>query len=135
MSAESSNFVSNWPNKIINFIGWFILLLGIYAVLKTTFNILYYEKYPTDPVIGFGISYPRYEEECYDQNNYPLYNEKGEIRSPSEQEKRIFQENVKRCLDKLEKNRQINKLNDIWFSFMLVFLGGGILFTKRFYLK
>jgi hypothetical protein len=130
------NQENNWPNKIINFIGWFILLLGIYATIKTSFNFVFYKnKYPTDPVIGPSFLYPKYEEECYEQFNYPLYNEKGEPRKPNKDEEIIREQQTKNCLKKIEKNREITKQNDIWISFMLVFLGGGILLTKKFYLK
>lgn len=44
-------------------------------------------------------------------------------------------EQINNCLKKIEKNREMTKQNDIWTSFMLVFLGTGILITKRFYLK
>ncbi|GAB4218736.1 MAG: hypothetical protein Fur009_1230 [Candidatus Microgenomates bacterium] len=127
---------NNWPNKIINFLGWLILLLGIYATIKTSFNFIYFKnKYPTDPVLGPNFSYPKYEEECYEQFNYPLYNEKGLPREPDKAEEKIRRENIKNCLKKIEKNRELTKQNDIWTSFMLIFIGAGILVTKRFYLK
>jgi len=126
---------NSWIEKIINFLGWFILLLGIYAAIKTSFNIFYYKKYPVDPVIGPAFFYPKYEEECYEQNNYPLYDEKGKLRKPTSEEEKIRKENINNCINKINKQREITKQNDMWTSFMLVFLGVGILYTKKFYLN
>lgn len=126
---------NSWPEKVINFLGWLILLVGIYATIKTSFNFFYYKKYPVDPVIGPGFFYPKYEEECYEQNNYPFFDEKGKPRKPSLEEERLRKENIKNCIKKIDKQREQTKQNDVWISFMLVFLGGGILYTKRFYLK
>ncbi len=126
---------NNWPNKIINFISWLDLLLGIYATIKVSFNLIYYKKYPTDPVLGVNYSYPKYEEQCYAQDNYPLYDEKGQPRKANFEEEKIRQQNIKSCLKEIEKNRETTKQNDIWTAFLLVFVGGGILITKRFYLK
>jgi hypothetical protein len=124
----------SWATKFINLLGWFVLLLGIYSTIRTTFNTLYYKQYPAHPVIGFG-SYPQFDEECYEQNVYPLYDPAGQVRKPTAEEERIRSENINNCLKKLERVREQTKTNDRWTSFMLVFLGGGILYTKRFYIK
>jgi len=45
------------------------------------------------------------------------------------------EKNTKICLERIKKQREQTRENDIWTSFMLVFLGGGILYTKKFYLN
>jgi hypothetical protein len=128
---------NSWPEKVINFLGWFILLVGIYAVIKTTYNHLYLKNnYPLTPVINLNIfSYPDFEENCYQQFSYPYYDDKGKPRPPFKEEKEMQEKNLKICLERIKKQREQTKQNDVWISFMLVFLGGGILYTKRFYLK
>ena len=128
---------NSWPEKIINFLGYFLLLLGIYASIKTIYNHLYFKtQYPLVPVVNINpFSYYESEENCYQQFSYPYYDDKGKPRQPFKEEKEMQEKNIKICLEKVKKQREQIKQNDVWISFMLVFLGGGILFTKRFYLK
>jgi len=127
---------NSWVEKIINFLGYFLLLLGIYASVKTLYNHLYLKKYPLTPVINFNIfSYPDFEENCYQQFSYPYYDDKGKPRNPYKEEKELQEKNLKICLERIKKQREETKQNDVWTSFMLVFLGVGILYTKRFYLN
>ena len=99
--------------------------------LKFILIFFYYKKYPVGP----SFFYSKYEEECHEQNNYPLFDEKGILKKTSLEEERLRKENIKNCIKKIDKQREKTKQNDVWTSFMLVFLGGGILYTKRFYLK
>ena len=113
-----------WLSTLINFVGWLFVLIGIYAALKTSFNLIYYkDKYPVNPVIGFSFVYPRYEEDCY-RPPFDL-----------EDDKEKSQEYIQFCINKIKKARKETKQKDIWTSFSFLFIGGGILITKRFYLK
>jgi len=127
----------SWVEKIINFLGYFFLLLGIYASIKTLYNHLYFKnKYPLIPVVSINpFSYYESEENCYQQFSYPYYDDKGKPRPPYKEEKEMQEKNLKICLERIKRQRQQTKQNDIWTSFMLVFLGVGILYTKGFYLK
>ena len=37
---------NSWPEKVINFLGWLILLVGIYATIKTSFNFFITKNIP-----------------------------------------------------------------------------------------
>jgi hypothetical protein len=123
-------------NKIINFIGYFFLILGFFALVKISFNFIYYKEYPLTPVLPFNpFTYYQTEEDCKNQFNYPYYNEKGEIRPPSNDEKKIQEKNLESCLKKVKQDRENNKINDIWTAILFLILGGGINLTKKWYLE
>lgn len=128
---------SIWINKTINFLGYFFIILGFYALIKVSYNNVFLkDNYPLTSVLNINpFSYYQTEEDCYQQYNYPLYNQKGQLREPENHEKKIQQENVKTCINKVRKQREENKINDIWQTIFLFVLGIGIHLTKRFYLK
>lgn len=134
---NKTNQNHSWINKIINFIGYLFLLIGIYALIKTSYNFIYLKNnYPITPVIGFNpFGYYQTEEDCYQQFNYPLYDEKGQPREANSFEKKLQQENIKNCLNKIKRQKEENKINDIWTTLFFLILGAGIHLTKRFYLK
>lgn len=127
----------SWINKLINFLGYFFLILGIYALTKTSFNYIYYKnKYPLSPAISLNpFYYYQTEEDCQQQFNYPVYDEKGNPKEPTSAEKKIQEKNIKNCLEKVKRQREENKINDLWTAIFLLTLGIGIHLTKRFYLR
>lgn len=134
---EKNKKDSLWINKIINFLGYFFIILGVYALIKTSFNYIFYsKKYPLTPVLSINpFYYYQTEEDCYQQYNYPIYDDKGKPREPNSYEKKMREDNIKNCLEKIEKQRSENKINDVWTTIFLLLMGFGIHWTKKFYLK
>ncbi len=127
----------DWAKALINFVGWLLVLAGIYAALKTSFNVMYYKgKYPVDPIIGISSVYPKNEEDCYETSliGFPE-NEIGISKSQREQAEKRRERLFKICMARVKKAREEAKIKDIWTSFLFLFIGSGILLTKRFYLK
>lgn len=124
---------NHWIEKLISFLGFFIFLLGIYASLRTGYNFIFLKNnYPTIPVITLNpFPYSSFEEDCYQQFNYPYYNEKGQPREPLKQEKELRQQNINNCLKRIEKQRRETKINDAWTSIFLLFLGGSIIIYSK----
>lgn len=134
---KTENNQNLWINKIINFLGYFFIILGIYALIRISYNNIYLkDTYPLSPVISINpFVYYQTEEDCYQQFNYPFYDEKGKPREPSSSEKKFRDENIKNCLKRIKNQREENRVNDMWLTFFLFVLGGGIHLTKKFYLK
>ncbi len=124
-----------WPQVFVNFFGWLLFLLGIYISLKIIFNLVYFkEKYPVQPIIGYSNVFPQYEEDCY-QGTFVEIPRKDLDLQETRNYKDEMEREIKNCISKIRKARKETKIRDIWSSFMFMFLGGGILITKRFYLK
>lgn len=124
---------NHWIEKLISFLGFFIFLLGIYASLRTGYNLIFLKNnYPTTSVINLNpFPYSSFEEDCYQQFNYPYFDDKGRPRKPYREEQELRQENIKNCLKRIEKQRRETKINDIWISFFLLFFGGSIIIYSK----
>lgn len=121
----------------ITFIGLVFLLLGIYATIRTVVNIALFEKYPTTGVVTFNLSglppyFPR-EQDCY----YPFTPQPvpvdpslsespstGDAKSQQDQQQKI-------CLEGVKEARDMVKVNDITQSALFLFLGVGILASRK----
>ncbi|MFN4212957.1 MAG: hypothetical protein ACK4FL_03295 [Microgenomates group bacterium] len=104
-------------------------------MIRVSFNNVFLkEKYPLSSVF-LNIPYYQTEEDCYQQFNYPLYTEKGQPREPNTYEKKLQNESIKNCLNKVKKQREENRINDIWLTLFFLILGGGIHLTKKFILN
>lgn len=124
-----------WINKLINFLGFLFLIIGLYALIRTSYNFYFLkDKYPTSSIFSLFPSYPSSVEDCEQQYTYPLYDEKGKLRSPSPYEEKERKKQVKLCLKQLKKMSQDAFEKDLWTTLFFLFLGSGILITKRFYL-
>jgi len=122
-------------NKIINFIGYLFLILGFFALVKISFNFIYYKEYPLTPLLPLNpFAYYQTEEDCRIQFNYPYYDDKGKARTPSKEEKEFQEKSIENCVKKVKRDRENNKINDIWTAILFLALGGGINLTKKWYL-
>lgn len=126
------------PNNIlyaiISFIGIVLLLIGIYSAVKTTVNFLAFEKYPIDNgFLSFAFSPYRSETECSNPQKY--YTNDGQERAATEQEKQDAKVQEKSCLSQVQDSRKSAKTNDISASILYLFLGAGILLTRKFMFK
>lgn len=127
------NKPNNSIEKLITFFGFFILFLGIYASLRTSFNFIFLKNnYPTISVININpFPYSTYEEDCYQQFNYPYYDDKNRPRKLYKEEEELRDKNIKNCLKRIEKQRRETKINDVWVSVFLLFLGGIIIIYSK----
>lgn len=116
-------------HSFVPFVAVVFLLLGVYVGLRTGLNILTMKKYPTVGVLsGVNPFFPPYfqrEEDCYYPGPYPS----------TEADKKMQAEQEKRCLDGVQAARDLAKANDINTSVLFLFLGAGLLISKRFILK
>jgi hypothetical protein len=122
----------------ITFIGIVLLLLGVYASIRTVINMTLFEKYPTEGVISLNFSgqapYSQKESDC----TYPqlYYMPDGRTtRPPSADEISVQKEQQQNCLASVAQARQNAKNNDIAQSLMFLFLGTGILVSRKIFFK
>lgn len=110
----------------ISFIGLILLLIGIYGSARTILNLALFPKYPTAGAISLNLSGfssysgPR-EEDCMYMSPPPM----GE--SP------LFMENQKlSCISSVKASQEQAKMNDISQSALFLFLGIGILKSRKY---
>ncbi len=123
----------------ITFIGFILLLVGIYGSVRTAINLLAFDKYPQGGVIHFDVFNNPYvtmpvqrEQDC----TYPglYYKEDGRTtRPPTEEEKNQEKTNQQNCLDSVKESRNRAKIDDISQSLLFLFLGAGVLSSKRIF--
>lgn len=131
MKGESSAKI--W----IAFLGLLFLLLGIFAAARTAANIaLFKDKYPQGGVVNLNFSgQPAYfsrESDC----NYPptvSYSPEGKPMEASAEQKKIDEQNKANCLAGVKDARETARINDIATSVLFLFVGVGILTTRRFF--
>lgn len=105
-----------------------LLLLGIYATARTAVNFLLFSRYPTTGVINLNFSGmasyggPR-EEDCDSISSYP--GDQSTAASIAKQKAS--------CLSSVKETRDGAKVNDISTSVLLLFLGGGLLASKKYF--
>lgn len=121
----------------ITFFGLFILLLGVFAAGRTAFNIYKFgERYPQSGVLAFNTSgtppYIQTESNCNTMSS-PSYDASGKPMAPDEAQKKLDAQNKKNCLSGIEETREQVKWADIGTAVMLLFVGAGILSTRRFF--
>ncbi|MBU2542973.1 hypothetical protein KJ707_00175 [Patescibacteria group bacterium] len=122
---------------LINLLSVIFLLVGIYSMTRVIVNLKFFDKYPMTGVLYFnfyGVSpYYQKEEDCV----YPItyIDDKGTARKPSQEEQDSEKNSQDRCLNDVKSNRDNAKVNDINTSIFFIFLGSGILITKKFLYK
>jgi len=122
----------------ITFIGLMLVLVGLYATVRTGINLAAFEKYPQGGVLSFNIGsmpvpYFQQEKDC----NYPqtFYDNSGKIRPASPEEKANVEVQKQQCLDSVKEMRNQAKINDISQSLLFLFLGVGVLVTRKIFFK
>lgn len=124
----------------ISFVGVMLLLVGIYAGVKTGINILAFDKYPQNgvlSVLNFGSSsqYYQQEKDCYfTQTTYFLPDGKTP-RAATSDEKVMEKKQQELCVQGVSFNRDNTKANDIGQAMLFLFLGVGILVSKKLFLR
>jgi hypothetical protein len=138
------------PNKKqsqwLTFIGVILLLSGIYGIARTSINMLAFEKYPQEgvyPALPFlQTSYPVYsqrEGDCIANYGiiYPVYDASGKPVKQTAEEKAEAQKQQdiqkQNCLDGVKESRDKAKINDISQSFLMLFLGAGVLVARKIF--
>lgn len=125
-------------NAFISLLGLLLLLLGIYASVRTGINFVFFEKYPTTGVLSIGSAFfgampsPR-EEDCL--MNYPqtYFDNEGQPRPATSEEKEREEQQKKACISGVEQAREVAKINDISHSLLFLFLGAGVLIGRRYF--
>lgn len=131
---------TNHPSLFtVNFAGVFVLvatlllLVGIFASVKTAINMVAFTKYPTSGVLSmsfFGpLSYQQREEDCTNPQIY--YSTDNKIRQPTKDEKENEMNQQKICINSVGFTREATKVNDVSLSIFFLFLGVGLLITKK----
>ena len=119
----------------IAFIGSVLLLIGIYAGVRTGMNVALFDKYPQNGVLSINFNgtppYFQMEKDC----SYPqTYTDKdGKSRPATVEEKNNEQEQKRLCLEGVKEARNNAKVNDISQSLFFLFLGAGILVTRKLF--
>jgi hypothetical protein len=124
----------NW----VTFLGIFMLLIGLFATVRTVVNIYVLPQYPQSGVLAFSLggtqTYYQRESDC----NYPptlSYGPDGKPSAPSPEQNKIDEQNKANCLAGVKDNREQTKVNDIATAAMFLFVGGGLLFIRRFFFQ
>lgn len=108
MAAVSANKAPNW----VTFMGVLFLLIGIFFSARTLFNLFAFPQYPTSASTGLG---------GLSGINANVYNEEA-------------CQGDEACIKSFKEVRNQAMLTDATNSLFFLFLGGGILYTrKRFY--
>lgn len=122
--------VASWMTVI----GMILLLVGIYASLRLGINLVAFDKYPQEGVISLnfaGAPYFQKEQDC----SYPaVYFEDGTSaeRPATEGEMKRDAENQRTCLQSVADARETAKKNDISQALLFLFMGAGLLLSRRF---
>lgn len=134
MTTESSQ---GKANTFITLVGVILLLLGIFGTVRTAVNLLAFSKYPTTGIFTINITgippYYQREEDCMFPQTY--YTQDGKPRGSTTEEQAQSKEQQRICLTGIRDSREATKTNDISTSLLFLFLGVGILSTKRFFFK
>lgn len=130
----SSRTEEKTPYGWVTLIGLVLLLLGVYGAVRTVVNLAVFPKYPTNSVysIPFG-SVPYYgprEEDCTTMPG-PFLTDTS-VKELNEEALEKEQEQSKQaCLSGVVQAREQAKVNDISQSALFLFLGGGILISRK----
>ncbi len=126
--------VSAW----VLFIAIILLLIGIYGGVRTGVNLLFFPKYPTSGVLSMNfVGFPVYnqnEEDCaFPQTYFTADGKTSRPATPEEKEQeKINQQN---CVRSAIQARESARINDISQSILFLFLGTGLIFSRRFFPK
>ena len=134
-----SDHEGNHPHRsrdLILILGVIFFIIGLYGLVRVSVNMLALEKYPTSGVYSFGFfnAAPYYEQRESDCM-YPMVYYKPDnmtTREPTKEEKERDENQQKVCLEGISQSRATSKADDIAQSLLFLFLGGGVLVSRRF---
>ncbi len=128
--ADHPTHFSPW----ITFIGIVLLLIGIFASARTIYNITVMPTYPQSGVLFFNTTgmVPYYQSASDCAQTQPYYGQDGNVRQPSAEEQKQQNMTQQNCLKGVTNAQQQAKMNDIGTSVFFVFLGLGVLLSRRF---
>ncbi len=114
-----------------------MLLVGLYATIRTVVNLTFFEKYPSEGVLTispFMAPYGQREQDClYSQTYYTQDGQK--TRPPTAEEKQREKEQQSLCLSGLSEARKNAKVTDITQSATFLLLGTGVLIGRKKFLS
>lgn len=120
------------------FIGLMLVLIGLYASARTGVNLFAFEKYPQGGVLSFSFGgmpapYFQQEKDC----GYPMtyFDNAGKVRQGTPEEKSNEKMQKQQCIDSVIEARNQAKINDISQSLLFLFLGVGVLVTRKIFFK
>ncbi len=123
---ENQKLVPAW----VTFLGLILFLLGIYGSVRTAVNLVAFPRYPSSGVYYFNLSgFPSFtnsESDCETGYGIMPLAEPGKDVSLEEKEKQI-----QACLSGVREGRAQAKVTDISQSFLFLFLGLGVLLTRK----
>lgn len=129
MAAANDTKVGSW----VLFIGIMLLLIGIYAAGRTAINLVFLDKYPQGGVLSININgappYFQKESDCLYPSTYV-----DDTKTP-EQRKEEDKRQQEICLSNVLEERERTKINDISQAMLFLFLGAGILISKKIFFK
>lgn len=131
--------IESKTNTWITFIGVILVLIGIYGSVRTIVNLKAFERYPQEGVLNFTLGmmqtyYPQREEDCsYPRTYYEANGQK--TRSATDEEKAQEKRDEKNCLTGVKEARERAKVNDISQSLLFLFLGVGVLVSRKIFFK
>lgn len=125
-------------NTWITFIGVVLLLIGVYATVRTAINLKLFDKYPQTGVLVFNFGgqpiYSQREEDCFMPRIYYKVDAQT-VRPSTPEEKEQEKRDQKSCLSSVSESRNTAKVNDISQSLLFLFLGIGVLATRKIFFK
>lgn len=125
---KTNSTVSQW----VIFIAIILILMGVYGSIRTAINLIFFEKYPQSGVLTLNFSgiplYPQREEDC-DLSLMTYDDVSRENLQPADIKERERQS----CLKGVVEARENAKINDISQSSLLLFLGIGLLISKKIF--
>ena len=122
----------------ITFIGLILVLIGLYATARTAINLVAFEKYPQGGVLPANFSgVPQYfsqERDCNYVQTYFTADGKT-TREPKAKEKEDEKKQQQNCLEGVKDSLSQAKINDISQSLLFLFLGLGVLASRKIFFK
>lgn len=114
----------------ITFVGVLLFLTGVYLAARTLVNFAFFGRYPTNGVfpINFGGAIFSQKEEDCDFSYYPQ-NPDRLLTDEEFAKEQMAQKEL--CLTSVREARNQTRANDISQSLFFLFLGGGILVTRK----
>src|SRR6185369_3754106 len=108
MAEHAQNRSSHW----IAFVGFILLLVGIYGSVRTLINMAAFDKYPQNGVFNFSffpnnnmppMMYQR-EQDCLISGQQLYYDKDNTTpRPPTDDEKRIADQQQQSCLESVKE--------------------------------
>lgn len=124
-------------NTLVTFVGVILLLIGIYSSLRTALNFIVFKNYPTTSIYYINLTgvppHMQRDEDCMYLQTY--FTPDGKTRPATPEEKANEKEQQRLCLTGVRDARENAKASDVSSSLLFLFLGLGILTTKRFFFK